>query len=140
MIGNVNGIVDSMFAADNLKNRQNAADAKAGSSFSDYLNYALLNARSGSLFGDGIGMGSNYPYMNAMSGSIWQTFALKALIDGMQKNSQTTASESAQGQQENGGASAKAAEAKPDWAKIRVIRHYQSPIPNQNPANRGVLV
>ena len=139
MIGNVNGIVDSMFAADSLGSRRDTANTKTGSSFSDYLNYALLNSRSGALFGDGTGIG-NVSYLNAMSGSLWQAFALKALVDGIQKNNQTAATDTVQGQQENGSTSAKAAEAKPDWAKIRVIRYYQPPVLQQNPENRGTLV
>ena len=121
MIGNVNGIVDSMFAAADLKNRQITANTKNEDSFSDYLNYALLNSQQGALFGTGSGISS---------GSIWQAFALKALVDGLKKSSQ----------QDNESVSVQAGGPKPDWAKIRVVRYYQPPAVYNTPASQGILV
>ena len=140
MIGNVNGIVDSVFAAENLRSRQNTVNTKNGNSFSDYLNYALLNAQSGALFGSGNGISSGYAYMNPLSGSIWQTFALKALADGLQKTNPSPAQPAADGQRhENKNESVQTAQQKPDWAKIRVIRYYQSPA-EKTPVSRGISV
>ena len=137
MLGNVTGIVDSMFAADNVRSRQNTANTNTKNSCSDYLDYALLNSRSGSLLGTGIDSG--YSYMNGLSGSIWQTFALKALIDGMQKSSNSAAEGSTTAVSENRAASG-LAEKKPDWAKIRVVQYYKAPTVQQNLGNQGILI
>lgn len=132
MIGNVNGIVDSMFAAADLKNRQITANTKNEDSFSDYLNYALLNSQQGALFGTGSGISS---------GSIWQAFALKALVDGLKKSSQPVAGASENGKgQDNESVSVQAGGPKPDWAKIRVVRYYQPPAAYNTPASQGILV
>ena len=140
MTGNVNNIVESMFAAEHARSRQNTANtkttAKTGSSFSDYLNYALLNSQAGALFGTGSGIGLSYPYTNPLSGSFLQTYVLKALIDGIQKNSQSTAPQTAGTAQETD-AAAQTAKKKPDWAKVRVIRHYQAPVTEEK---KGILV
>lgn len=140
MIGNVSGIVNSMFAADNARNSRNTANTNTGNSFSDYLNYAFLNSSSGALFGNGIG--SNYSYMNGLSGSIWQTFALKSLIDGIQKNNQTTAgtTTAASDTKQENSESVSGSEKKPDWAKIRVLQYYNTPTAQQSLKSRGILV
>lgn len=130
MIGNVNGIVESMFASDRIRSSQNTANTKTGSAFSDYLEYALLNSRSGALFGNGV---------DALPGSVWQTFALKALVDGLQKSKQGETASAADKTQENSNAVARE-EKKPDWAKIRVIHRYKAPMAQEKLQNRGVLV
>ena len=43
MVGNVNGIVESMYAAENARTQQSAASGKTGN-FSGYLDAALLGA------------------------------------------------------------------------------------------------
>ena len=140
MVGNVNGIVNSMFAAEGAANSRNTARTNTGNSFSDYLDYALLNSRSGALLGGGIG--SNYSYMNGLSGSVWQTIALKALVDEIKKNNQTASDTTAaaeDAQQGNSKAFSKP-EKKPDWAKIRVLRYYNAPAVKQSTKSRGILV
>ena len=52
MVGNVNGIVESMYAAENARTQQSAASGKTGN-FSGYLDAALLNYRTG-LFTQGL--------------------------------------------------------------------------------------
>ena len=77
MVGNVNGIVESMYAAENARTQQSAASGKTGN-FSGYLDAALLNYRTG-LFTQGLGGGfGNALYMNALSGQTWQSIVLKA--------------------------------------------------------------
>lgn len=125
MTGNVSSIVESMFASDSVRNRQNTVNQKNQNSFSDYLNAALLNAQSGTLFGNNSAAAIGYPYGNLLSGSVWQAFAVRALVDGMQKNSSSAPKTSADGQQD--GAAVTERMSKPDWAKIRVIRYYQPP-------------
>ncbi len=134
MVGNVNGIVESMFAAENARNQQSTANGKSGN-FSSYLNSALLNYQTGLLTG---GLNSGYSYMNALTGSAWQNVVLEALRDGLKKNRQTDEKED----------NAKEAEAssngvqkkKSNWATIRVIRHYQSPVLEEENAKKGILV
>lgn len=131
MLGSVNSIVESMFAADRVKGQQGSVNTQKSGSFSDYLNYALLNSQSGALFGNGSGVGMGYPYTGQLSGSIWQAFALKALADGVQKNSQ-----SASGTKE----SPQQAKEDTDWAKIRVVRYYSSPAGHGQTAGKGILI
>ena len=45
MVGNVNGIVESMYAAENARTQQSAASGKTGN-FSGYLDAALLTMSS----------------------------------------------------------------------------------------------
>lgn len=139
MTGNVNSIVESMFAANSLKNQQNTVSQKNKSSFSDYLNYALLNSQSGALFGSVSGTGLSYPYTSPLSGSVWQAFALKALADGLNKNNQPASIASENGQEQDPQA-AGAKTKKPDWAKIRVVRYYQAPQAAEKQNNPGILV
>ncbi len=133
MVGNVNHIVESMYAADNIKNQQSTANGKTGN-FSDYLDLALSNYRTGLLTG---GLNSGYSYLNGLSGSTWQTVVLEALRDELKKNQTKETKET---QQENEEASSLAsAGKKPDWAKIRVIEHYKSP-KEELIKEKGILV
>ena len=130
MVGNVGGIVESMYAADNVKNQQHMAGSRTGS-FSDYLDYALLNGRTGLLSG-GLGFGSSY--LNPLAGSSWQTLVLGALRDELKKKADEQKSESAQ---EEGVSQVR--KKKPDWATIRVVEHYKAPVAESG-AGRGICV
>lgn len=134
MVGNVNHIVESMFAADNIKNQQSTASGKTGN-FSDYLDSALLNYRTGLLTG---GLNSGYSYLNALSGSTWQTVVLEALRDELKKKE---AAETEDDRRDTEEAKSSASEKKkPDWAKIRVIEHYKSPREEELARHKGILV
>ncbi len=132
MLGNINGIVESFYKADNIKAQQNMAGAKS-SGFSDYLDYALLNGRTG-LFGEN-NLYAGYPYSSPLSGSLWQGVVLDALRRGLKKESE----EETKVQQEDEPIQAEAKK-KPDWARIRVIRHYQSPVAREGVENPGILI
>lgn len=134
MVGNVNHIVESMFAADNIKNQQSTANGKTGN-FSDYLDSALLNYRTGLLTG---GLNSGYSYLNALSGSTWQTVVLEALRDELKKKE---AAETKDDRRDTEEAKSSASEKKkPDWAKIRVIEYYKSPREEELTRHKGILV
>ena len=135
MIGHVNGIVESLAAADNVKSSQNTANTNAGK-FSDYLDSALLNYRTGLLTGSGM---SNYSYLNALSGTAWQSVVLKALKDELKKELNSDESESTVQEDESAAPNA-VKKKKPDWATIRVIQHYKSPRMEENAESKGVLV
>lgn len=132
MVGNVSGIVESYFAADHAKSQQNTAASQTGSRFSDYLDYALLNSRTGLLFGNGLDSG--YSYMNGLSNSMWQSMVLKALKEGLKKDSDAEDTDTSS-QEDTAKAEAKK---KPDWATIRVISRYQSPMAQT--AEKGMLI
>ena len=134
MVGNVNGIVESLYAADNVRTQQAATNSKSDN-FSNYLNLALSNYQTGLLTG---GLGSGYSYLNQLTGSTWQTAVLEALKEGFKKE-QKSEDTSSGGQEEEGGANL-AKQKKPDWATIRVIRHYQPPVMDENVKKQGVLV
>lgn len=134
MVGNVNHIVESMYAADNIRNQQSTANGKAGN-FSDYLDSALLNYRTGLLTG---GLNSGYSYLNALSGSTWQTLALAALRDELKKKESDKTEKTQQDSEDT--KSQAAAKKKPDWAKIRVIEHYKSPKEEELIRQKGILV
>lgn len=136
MVGNVSGIVESYFAADNAKSHQNTTAAQTNSRFSDYLDYALLNSRTGLLFGNGIDSG--YSYTNALTGSIWQSMVLKALKEELKKDSETEDTDAAL---KEAAKSEKTAEKKkPDWATIRVINRYKSPMEEAVGKEKGMLI
>ena len=130
MVGNVGGIVESMYAADNVRNQQNAADAKAGS-FSDYLDYALLSGRTGLLSG---GTGFGYSYLNPLASSSWQTLMLGALRDELKKKADGEKS----GEDKEGEVS-QPHRKKPNWATIRVVEHYKAPVAD-GAGGRGICV
>lgn len=133
MVGNVNQIVESMHMADNIRNQQNTAGGKTGN-FSDYLDSALLNYRTGLLTG---GLNSGYSYLNALSGSAWQTVVLEALRDELKKKESGETKKSLEDAEET--ESLASEKKKPDWAKIRVIEHYKSP--REEPAEKkGILI
>lgn len=134
MVGNVNHIVESMSAADNIRNQQSTANGKAGN-FSDYLDSALLNYRTGLLTG---GLNSGYSYLNALSGSTWQTFVLEALRDELKKKESDKTEKTRQDSEDT--KSQASAKKKPDWAKIRVIEHYKSPKEEELIKQKGILV
>lgn len=138
MVGNVNGIVESFYAADNVKSQQSTASGQ-NSDFSNYLNSALLNYRTGLLTGglsDGL---SNSLYFNTLTGSAWQGVVLKALKDELEKNNKSGDSESTKEDGENETAlSAKTK--KKDWAKIRVIEHYKSPMKENESTGKEIRI
>lgn len=133
MVGNVNHIVESMHAADNIRNQQSAANAKNGN-FSNYLESALLNYRTGILTG---GFNSGYSCLNALSGSSWQTVVLEALRDELKKKQTEEKKDDSQKDEETSALAQ--AKKKPDWAKIRVIERYKSP-KDELSEKTGVLV
>lgn len=134
MVGNVNHIVESMSAADNIRNQQSTANGKAGN-FSDYLDSALLNYRTGLLTG---GLNSGYSYLNALSGSTWQTFVLEALRDELKKKESDKTEKTQQDSEDT--KSQTSTKKKTDWAKIRVIEHYKSPKEEELIKQKGILV
>lgn len=134
MVGNVNNIVESMFAADNVRNQQSTANGKTDN-FSGYLNSALLNYQTGLLTG---GLNSGYSYMNALTGSAWQNVVLEALRDGLKKSRQTESAEEESDQES--GVSSNEARKKSDWATIRVIRRYHAPVLEEENTKKGILV
>lgn len=134
MVGNVSGMVESYFAADNARSHQTTAASQTNSRFSDYLNYALLNSRTGSLFGTGQEFG--YSYMNGLSNSLWQGMVLKALKEELQKDSDTKGTETSS--QEDAKSTKAEAKKKPDWASMRVINRYKSPMAQE--AAKGMLI
>ncbi|MCI9209078.1 MAG: hypothetical protein HFI83_00075 [Eubacterium sp.] len=137
MVGNVNGIVESMYAAENARTQQSAASGKTGN-FSGYLDAALLNYRTG-LFTQGLGGGfGNALYMNALSGQTWQSIVLKALKDELEKKEQSGHAEGADTQDRE--KSEVSAPRKPDWATIRVIERYRSPLQEDTQNNKGIQV
>ena len=121
MIGNINGIVESYYAADTAKSKQNASNG-AAKGFSDYLDYALLMNRGNGLFSDGLGIGSSYS--NALSGNFFQSLALKALKESLKKESSGSENDAEEESETNEDVNGKKAE----WARIRVIHHYKSPL------------
>lgn len=138
MVGNVNSIVESMFSADNVRNQQSTAGKSTGN-FSDYLDSLLLNSRAGLLTG---GLNADGSYLNGLlgsTGSIWQMAALKALRDELKKAQKTDETEASE--RENAALESKTASGKKtDWATIRVIRRYQSPVMEQDSKTPGILV
>ena len=134
MVGNVNHIVESMSAADNIRNQQSTANGKTGN-FSDYLDSALLNYRTGLLTG---GLNSGYSYLNALSGSTWQTLVLEALRDELKKKESDQTEKTQQDSEDT--KSQASTKKKPDWAKIRVIEHYKSPREEELVRQKGILV
>ena len=136
MVGNVNNIVESMYAADNARSYRQAAAASNTETFSDYLDLALLNGRTGLLTG---GLSSDYSYRSILSGSIWQTAVLEALRDGLKKNGTEADTKGGQAQGE-ATAARLSEEKKTDWARIRVIRRYQVPVETAMEEKKGILV
>ena len=134
MVGNVNHIVESMFAADNIKNQQSTASGKTGN-FSDYLDSALLNYRTGLLTG---GLNSGYSYLNALSGSTWQTVVLEALRDELKKKESAETEDDRRDTEE--AKSSASEKKKPDWATIRVINRYKSPTEEAVGKEKGMLI
>lgn len=129
----MNHIVESMTAADNIRNQQSTANGKTGN-FSDYLDFALSNYQTGLLTG---GLNAGYSYMNALSGSAWQTVVLEALRDELKKKDSDETKENRQEEKES--ESLASAKKKSDWARIRVIEHYKSPREEQK-EKVGILV
>ncbi|MBO5372261.1 MAG: hypothetical protein J6A75_06035 [Lachnospiraceae bacterium] len=139
MVGNMSGlsgIVESMFAADKTVNRQNMSNTNTVN-FSNYLDAALLNYRSGLLFGNGLGAG--YSYLSALSGSTWQSVVVQALKEELKKELESD--------EENNGEACDKEEIqkitkskKPDWASIRVIQRYESPMKQEDLPCKGLLV
>lgn len=134
MVGNVNQIVESMFAADNIRNRQSTVGGKTNN-FSGYLDSALLNYRTGLLTG---GLNSGYSYLNALTGSSWQTLVLEALRDELKKKESDQAEKTEQDSKD--AKSQASVKKKPDWAKIRVIEHYKSPGEEELIRQKGILI
>lgn len=139
MAGNVNGIVESFYAADNVKSQQSTARGQNGN-FSDYLNLALSNYRTGLLTGGlGSGLYNNSLYFNTLTGSAWQDVVLKALKDELKKNTKSDDAESTAEDGENESVfSAKTA--KKDWAKIRVIERYKSPMKENESGGKEIRI
>ena len=137
MVGNVNGIVESMYAAENARSQQGAASGKNGN-FSNYLDAALLNYRTG-LFTEGLGGSlSNSFYANALYGSTWQNTVLKALKEELEKKDESRETEEAEEDKKSG--TAAYSKKKPDWAKIRVIQRYQAPLYEAKPEKNGIFL
>lgn len=128
MVGNISGvgsIVESMYASDNIKMQQGTPKAD-NSSFSNYLDRMLLsNYQTGFLMGNG--MSSSYSYLNALSGMSWQNLLVEALREELQKKSDEGETKNAESEDDTKGLKT-AKKKKPDWATIRVIQHYKSPI------------
>lgn len=138
MVGNMHlsGIVESMFAADQTANRQNMTKGNPAN-FSNYLDSALWNYRSGLLFGNGYG--SEYSYLQALTGSTWQSAVVQALKEELKKELENDEKNS--NEAEDGGEVPKAAkDKKPDWATIRVIQRYASPMKQEDLPCKGLLV
>ena len=134
MVGNVNSIVESMSMADNIRNQQSTANGKTGN-FSDYLDSALLNYRTGLLTG---GLNSGYSYLNALSGSTWQTVVLEALRDELKKKESDQTEKTKQDGEDT--KSQSETKKKTDWARIRVIEYYKSPKEEATMKQKGILV
>ena len=139
MVGNVGQLVESMNAANNAKLNQNTANTNSGN-FKNYLDTALLNSRSG-LLTNGLfssGLSSGYSYLNPLSGSVWQTAMLEALRDELKKGRSSEDKESEDLQEESSDSQTQKTK-KEDWARIRVIRRYQSPVLEEN-KKEGILL
>ena len=139
MVGNVGQLVESMNAANNAKLTQNTANTNSGN-FKNYLDTALLNSRSG-LLTNGLfssGLSSGYSYLNPLSGSVWQTAMLEALRDELKKGRSSEDKESEDLQEESSDSQTQKTK-KEDWARIRVIRRYQSPVLEEN-KKEGILL
>ena len=134
MVGNVNSIVETMSMADNIRNQQSDANGKTGN-FSDYLDSALLNYRTGLLTG---GLNSGYSYLNALSGSTWQTVVLEALRDELKKKESDQTEKTKQDSEDT--KSQSETKKKTDWARIRVIEYYKSPKEEAMMKQKGILV
>lgn len=129
MTGNVSGIVEAFFPTDRWNSQPRVATETAGK-FSDYLDLALLNGRTG-LFTGSMQAGTGYPFAQGLSGSIWQTLVLKALQDQLKKKEEAAG----QTQQKDGDAEYARADVKkkPDWATIRVLERYRAPAEENAP-------
>lgn len=138
MTGNLSGvgsIVESMHTAENLRMQQNTANTK-GSSFSDYLDMALLNNRTGLFTGSGIN--SCYPWYHTFSDYSWKNTIIKALRDELKKESDEEQKKvQSEGAKESSSVSRKK---KPDWAVVRVIERYQPPVVQTTSESEGLLV
>ena len=100
MIGNVGSLVESMNAANNAKLHQNTANTT---------------------------LSSGYSYFNPISGSIWQTVVLEALRDELKKGKESEEKKGSDSEKDTFDTQAQKTK-KEDWARIRVIRRYQSPV------------
>ena len=76
--------------------------------------------------------------MNALSGQTWQSIVLKALKDELEKKEQSGHAEETDTQDRE--KSEVSAPKKPDWAKIRVIERYRSPLQEDTQNNKGIQV
>ena len=78
MVGNVNGIVESFYAADNVRSQQSTARGQNGN-FSNYLNLALSNYRTGLLTGGPSGgLYNNSLYFNTLTGCSFKSAQRRA--------------------------------------------------------------
>ena len=137
MVGNVNGIVESMYAADHARTQQSTA-SEGNRNFSGYLGSALLNYRTGLLTG-GLGGGyGNSMYLNALSGSAWQSMVFKAIKDELEKKEKSGKSKEETDRGESG--AFVSSKKKEDWATIRVIERYQSPLQENGLKSKDILV
>lgn len=135
MVGNVGQLVESMNAANNAKLQQSSSNANTSrNNFSDYLDTLLLN--SGNSLFSGV---SGYSSLNSMSGSIWQMLALQSLKDSLKKEKQSDNGEDS-GSDGKSGASAGSQAKKTEWAKIRVVERYKSPVKDVKEPAKGILV
>ncbi len=138
MIGNMSGLsgmVESMFATDKTAIRQHTTNPNTAN-FSNYLDSALLNYRTGLLFGNGFG--SDYSYMQALSGSTWQSVVVQALKEELKKELESD--EKNNNKAKDSDISKTTKDKKPDWATIRVIQRYEAPIKQEDLPCKGLLV
>ena len=91
--------------------------------------------RSGLLTG---GLNSGYSYLNALSGSTWQTVVLEALRDELKKKESDQTEKTKQDSEDT--KSQSETKKKTDWARIRVIEYYKSPKEEAMMKQKGILV
>ena len=77
-------------------------------------------------------------YLNALSGSAWQSMVFKAIKDELEKKEKSGKSKEETDRGES--REAVSSEKKEDWATIRVIERYQSPLQENGLKSKDILV